>query len=253
MNKKRIGFLWVVVVVIGLAFMGCGNGDNGNGGHQFVGKVIDFASGKAAEVPVPDMTVKALDDSTGEELGNEVVSDESGMVYFDNLPQGRVGFKAVGKAGASIDTYQFNIDSSAQDELLWSVDNNTYLAAPAMAGYVQLDTLGAAAGATYWLDAEGKEIPVGCSSVQGSFDSGDIRYFGDNGMPTDPASRADVNPLNGYWLVGNIVPVNSAVTLEGYVDDLLLGSVRYFTYPKAVSIGNIYYEGAENPQPAGCE
>ena len=63
MNNKRFGLCWVIALTTGLALLGCGNG-NGNGeGQQFAGKVINFASGRAAEVPVPGLTVKALDDT----------------------------------------------------------------------------------------------------------------------------------------------------------------------------------------------
>ena len=181
------------------------------------------------------------------------------MVYFDGLPSGRVGFLVVGDGDKNVDTYQFNIESDAKDEILWSLDLNTYLAAPALAGYTQDMDLGAAAGATYWLDAQGEEIPVGCSTIQGDFDEGDIRYFGDNDMPTklladDPNfGRDDVNPLNGYWLVGNITPVDTPVTVDGYVGTQKLGSVRYFTHRFSVSIGNIYYKEATNPEPDDCQ
>ena len=150
MNKKRIGLLWVGILAFGLAVSGCGGDDGGNGGHQFSGKVIDFASGKAEAVPKPGMKVRALDDATGADLNMEEVADSMGMVHFSGLPAGRVGFLSVGVDGETVDTYQFNIDSSAQDEILWSVDLGTYQMAPALAGYVQDPIKGAAAGATYW-------------------------------------------------------------------------------------------------------
>jgi len=259
MNKKRIGLCGVALVAMGLMLIACGDDDGGNGGAQFRGRVIDFASGKADPVPKPGMTVVALNDETGESLNIEAVADSMGYVTFEGLPEGRVGFLSVGVTGETVDTYQFNIDSAAQDEILWSVDLGTYQMAPALAGYAQDGNKGAAAGATYWLDAQGNEVPVGCSTIQGDYDSGDIRYFGDNNLPTklladDPDDgRDNINPLNGYWLVGNIVPVNEPVIIEGFMDTQSLGTVRYFAYPNSVSIGNIYYEGASNPQPSDCQ
>lgn len=256
MNQKRIGLGWVVALTIGLALTGC-NG-NGDGTHQFSGKLINFASGKVAAVPVVDQTVVALDNESGAELNIETVSDAEGMVYFDGLPEGRVGFLSVGISGTNVDTYQFNIDSNAQDEILWSVDLGTYQMAPALAGYEQDDAKGAAAGATYWLDGT-TEVPIGCSTIQGDYDSGDIRYFGDNNMPTKTLAqdavdgRDNVNPINGYWLVGNIEPIEEPFTITASMDTQELGSVRYFAYEFSVSIGNIYYEGASNPQPSDCE
>lgn len=259
MNRKRFGTACLVLSLMMCgAFAGCG--DDGDGGATFRGKLIDFKSGRAEEKPVPGYTIKALNNETGEPLaGFEADTDASGMVQFNGLPTGKVGFLAVGVTGESVDTYQFNIASVTPEdyEILWVVDLGTYQMGPGLAG-ITLDTSkGIAAGAVYWVNPQEQEEIVGCATVKADPESGDVRYFGDGGMPTkllvdDPDNGRDsTNKLNGYYLIGNIEP--GPVKINGYINAELKGSVDFITFGESIGISNIYVEGASNPQPQDCQ
>jgi hypothetical protein len=259
MKRKRIGVAGLVLsMAIFLVFSGCG--DDGGGEAAFRGKLIDFKSGRAEEKPVPKITIKAIDNGTGQPLaGFEAVSDASGMVKFDGLPAGKVGFLAVGEPGESVDTYQFNIESVTPEnyEILWIVDLGTYQMGPGLAG-IDLDTSkGVAAGAVYWVNPQNQEEIVGCATVKADPESGDVRYFGDGGMPTkltseDPENGRDsTNKLNGYYLIGNIDP--GPVKIDAYVNNEPKGNVEFVTFGESICISNIYLGGDSNPQPQDCE
>jgi hypothetical protein len=260
MKRKKFSSLVLgLCVALAMPLIGCG--DDGNGGsHQFTGILGSFASSRGDDglpaEPVSGITVKALDNETGDELGKETKSDAKGYVVFDGLPAGKVGFMAVGVTGDLVDTYQFEIDSDSQDEVLWVVDFNTYTAAPALAAVTIDPSKGIAAGAIYWKDTAECEYPIGCATVKTDPESGEVRYFGDNDMPTktkaDDAEngRDDVNPLNGYYLVANIDP--GPVAVNAYMGTDLLGSTNFVVFADSICIGNIYPEAASNPQPDTC-
>lgn len=228
--------------------------------HQstFCALVLDFSSGSEPGVPVSGVSVKALDNDTGVAIdGMECVSDSDGNVTFSMLPVGEVGFQVVGIPGEYVDTYQFNIGSPSMKSVLWIMDFSTYTAAPLIAGVTVVPEKGLVVGATYWEDAQGSKHPVGCSTVKTESESGDVRYFGDNDMPTktladDPFNgRDDINPLNGYWLIANVDL--GVVTIGSYLVDQLLSSTSCVMFANSVCIANIYVEGASNPQPANCD
>jgi hypothetical protein len=220
-----------------------------------------FASGRGSDGRPNDrvagITVKALDNVTGVPIaGMESVSDSNGIVVFNGLPAGEVGFHAVGVQGDFVDTYQFNINSNSTNAVLWIMDYNTYVAAPMIAGVTVEPDKSLLVGAVYWEDAQGCMNPVGCSTVKTNPESGDVRYFADNGMPTktiadDPvAGRDDINPLNGYWLIANVD--SGPVSIGGYMADQLLGSITCVMFADSVCIGDIIIGGSSNPQPGTC-
>jgi hypothetical protein len=220
-----------------------------------------FASGRGSDgrpnERVAGITVKALDNVTGVPIaGMESVSDSNGIVVFNGLPAGEVGFHAVGVQGDFVDTYQFNINSNSTNAVLWIMDYNTYVAAPMIAGVTVEPDKSLIVGTVYWEDAQGCMNPVGCSTVKTNPESGDVRYFADNGMPTktiadDPvAGRDDINPLNGYWLIANVD--SGPVSIGGYMADQLLGSITCVMFADSVCIGDIIIGGSSNPQPGTC-
>jgi hypothetical protein len=259
MKRRRIVVASLVLpLTVCLVLAACG--DDGGETAAFRGKLIDFKSGRAEEKPVPRIKIKAIDNDTGKPLaGFETVSDASGMVTFDGLPGEKVGFLAEGVLGESVDTYQFNIKSVTPEEyeILWLVDLGTYQMGPGLAG-ITLDTSkGVAAGAVYWANPQGQEEIVGCTTIKADPESGDVRYFGDGGMPTkltseDPQNGRDsTNKLNGYYLIGNIEP--GSVKVNAYVDGESKGNVDFVTFGESICISNIYLEGDSNPQSQDCQ
>jgi len=237
-----------------LLFAGCGDDSSESG--QFKANVHNFVSDK----PLSGVKVWALNNTTGEKLPNvdPQVSDGSGWVVFNNLPDEEVGFLCEGEgAGTSrtkADTYQFNIDSGAQDEKLWSVDGNTYNVAP-LGAHLNLDaTKGVAAGAVYWVNDSGEEEIVGCATVKTKPEGGEARYFTAARLPVPIEDQSVTDTSTGYFLVGNISVGD--VDLEAYVGETKIGSVHFVVKPDSICIGNIYAERSKftaNPMPASCK
>jgi hypothetical protein len=233
------------LLTLAVALMGCGGSESKT---SFKAKMQHFGG----EDLVPNIEVRALNNTSGAELGITATTDAAGWVTFEGLPEGNVGFRSVADANQTfVDTYQFNIDSKAQDERLWIVDQTTYLGAPLMAGLTLTPGKAVVAGGVYWVNATDEEETVGCATVKADPESGDVRYFGDNGMPTTIDQRSNTNPLVSYYLIANLNPGASMV--KGFLDAAEKGSTALVTFGDAISISNIYFEGAANPTPAACQ
>jgi hypothetical protein len=280
MNRLKIlGFGLFGALLLSLVTLGCGSDDDddndtagtggaGGGGADtvtFQGKLLD----NPTEVPVPGVTVQALDNESGEKLGIKAVSESDGSVTLKGLPKGKVGFLAVGTPGKSVDTFQYNIDSDAKDEQLWIFAKNVADLVPTLADFTTDPTKAYVGGALYWVNDKGEEEPVGCATVRIEGDLGEPRYFGnanlpirDTPNPDDPEGeyRTDSNPLNGRFFFANIPPGKQKIYMV--VDGADVGSTELMLFAGeessdgelSVCISNIYVEGMdENPTPADCE
>lgn len=246
MKRKTIGITSLAIfLAVGFALTGCGDDNGSTAGFK---AYIEHFGGTDR---VSGMEVRAIDNNTGQELGINATSDSSGWVKFNGLPAGEVGFRCVGVPGDWVDTYQFNIDSTAQDERLWAVDLTTYTGVPLMAGITMIDGKAIVAGAVYWVNALDEEEPVGCVTVDSTPVSPDVRYMGETGTPTTIAEQPDTHPLWGRFVVANLDP--GSATTTAYDGTTALGSTSLFTYADSIAISNIYHEGTSNPTPAGCE
>ena len=260
MKLKTIALFAMFAVFFGTIGMGCG--DDGGDPITFKAYLQHFGG----DDWVANVEIRALDNQTGNELGITTSSYGEGWLEFtEALPgdaDGLVGFRAVGgtiDGTAYVDTYQFNIPASALDERLWVVDETTYLGAPLMAGVMKEDGVtpgldpGTAvlAGGVYFEEANGLENHIGCATAEMDPVGGQVRYFGDNGLPTTLATRDTTNPLVAYYLVANIDP--GRVTARAYVDAQEIGSTSLHIYADAVSISNIYATTATDPEPADCQ
>ncbi len=268
MTTKRISVLFVILALASGALCGCGGNGDGNGGQTtFKAKLQHFGG----EDLVPGIELIVLNNGTGDETDLKATTDSSGWVSFkeeilDEAVEDEdgdlvVGFRAKGaKVGGAMykDTYQFNIDAAVLDERLWVVDESTYLGAPLMAGVTLEPGKAVLAGGIYWVDSEEIECHVGCATAKIYPESGDVRYFGDNGMPTTIESRPTTNPLVAYYLVANIEP--GPTVARAYMcdnppcgDEDEIGHTSLHVYADAISISNIYADTAEDPTPANCE
>ncbi len=280
---KQVGWS-TLAIFLTVIFGACGGG--GNNQAQFKATVKD----RMSRNPMANVTVTAVSNTTGDPIsGQEKVSAADGTVLFEGLPGDKVGFLCHGIVGQHVDTYQFNISTTAQDEELWLVDLGTYQMAPALAG-VKLDTTkGLVAGSIYWVNASDEEEPIGCAKVTSTV-GGIVRYFGANELPVKPASgdagcsdpnctedctdpancdavnctkncidagagRDGTHPNNGLFLIANMTP--GPTTMKIMVDGVEKGSVNVVTFgaENTVLISNIYADSAldANPTPAGCQ
>jgi hypothetical protein len=254
MNARKIGVICVVCVFAMSGLMiGCGSSNGGNGEKTFKAYIQHFGG----DDYVNGMEVEALSNSTGDSLGITATSDATGWVTFnwgEIAVEPKVGFLCKGVAGDWRDTYQFDIDSEAQDERLWALDETTWVGAPLMAGITMIPGKALVAGGVYWEDKtqDMLEVHLGCATVKANPEDGDVRYFGDNGMPTTLELRENTNPLVAYYVVANMTP--GAQLIEAFVDTTKIGETDLFVYGDAVSISNIYADPDQpNPMPTACE
>jgi hypothetical protein len=246
MKGKKFGVVILgLCVVLAVSLVGCG--DDGDSQAGFKAYIQHFGGDDL----VPSMNVEAIDNETGQLLGISAKSDASGWVKFNGLPAGKVGFLCKGVPGDWVDTYQFNLDSDAQDERLWAVDYTTYTGVPLMAGLVLEDGKAILAGGVYWVNAQDEEEHIGCATVKANPESGDVRYFDDNGMPTKLEFRENTNPLVAYYVIANMDP--GKADIEAYVDTQKIGTTQLHTYADSIAISNVYADTTSNPMPAGCQ
>jgi len=257
-RKVTVAFACLAITGM-IAFTGCGGGGDKPtfkaylqhfGGDDWVGGIA----------------IQVLDNDTGDEIGISSTSDAEGYVTFtEALPGTLCGFRAVGGdvGGATyVDTYQFNIACAALDERLWVVDETTYVGVPLSAGITKQDgTFGldpgtaVLAGGIYFEEESGVENHIGCATAATDPEDGQVRYFGDNGLPTTLDVRDTTNPLVAYYVVANLTPGPTLV--KAFLEGEEIGSTSLHVYADAVSISNIYSvsaaEGGTDPEPADCE
>ena len=149
-----------------------------------------------------------------------------------------------------LDTYQFHIDSSAQDEELFAVHMTTYELVKNLADIDPEEGKSIVAGAIYWINAAGEEEPVGCAQVRADPEQGLVRYMGGNGMPTKLETQSETHRLWGRFLLVDLDVGQPRA--KAFIDNVEIGQVQLVSYADSIAIANIYHEGDSNPTPAGC-
>ncbi|NOZ02035.1 MAG: hypothetical protein GXP54_09130 [Deltaproteobacteria bacterium] len=260
-----------VTVLVALAAMfatACGS-DSGSGTDNGVTTDTTVQLGTFKAVVKDNLTkaviegaeVTAVDNDTGELLEYKTVSDAQGNISMQVPKDILLGFRVT--ADLFKDTYQFNIDSNAQDEELWALSINGFQMAAGLAGFEPDKTKAVAAGAIYWVNEAGEEEYVSCGHVIAN-PEGEYRYFSETtGLPAPltevPNTMAGKG--EGRFVVGN-VPAGK-VTLTTYFGDdptstdNFIGKAHFFAYPDSIAITNVYADKdkypAENPSPATCQ
>ena len=124
-----------------------------------------------------------------------------------------------------------------------------------MAGIEVKEGTASVAGAFVWKNASGEDEPVSCGTVKVFVDGkedGEVRYFSDDDMPTNLDNRDSVNPLNGYYLAGNVPP--GKVTIKGYdPDGTEVGSISFPAVADSICISTLYVDSSHTSNPGGCE
>lgn len=258
--------LTVLIASLGCFVLGCdeeedGGSENTGSCHgdgdaadtSFTGYVQDLQSKQG----ISGLTVIALDNVTGEPLeGMETTSGTNGKIQFEGLPTGRVGFKVLGVRNSAdtgwekLDTYQFNIRSNGDGEVLWSVTFTTYKLVLTVTGIDLNPDKAIAAGGAYWLDPDNgcAEYPIGCGIAETETGEGDIRYSKDTTLPTSLDKQSNLSPTTGRWVAANLTP--GPVTVNIKVGEEVVGQSTFRAYPgMAISIGNVeaYEQYTTNP------
>ena len=202
-------------------------------------------TGFGTDQPVAGATVELLNNDTGAGTGTTTISGENGEVSLELETGMKVGFKAT--LANYKETYQFNISAEAQDETVWIVPESIYNMSLGLAGLQVQAGKGTVAGAVYFVNASNEEEPVGCATVESDPETEDIRYFGDNDLPTTLEKQAETYPGNGYFLVSNLD--EGQTTVKALVGAEEVGTVDIFTMKDSICISNIYVTTDTNP---GC-
>jgi hypothetical protein len=215
----------------------------------------DFQSKSAVE----GAKVEVLDNLTGIATGESVMSGADGAVSIELEKGIKVGFKV--SMADSRDTYQFGIDSEAQDETLWLVSETTYVLAPAAAGLTVDSSKGIVAGGVYFFNDlngndkidDGEEEKVGCATIA-TDPAGEYRYFNpSSGLPGPIADFPTTSKNLSYVLAGNVaIDSTGKIRMSALVNDVEVGSVDIFSFPESICISNIYVNTATNPTPVDC-
>jgi hypothetical protein len=221
----------------------------------FTGILIDFKS----KQQIAGATVTVLDNDTGEPLKDadgvvmETTSGAAGEVTF-TFPGSldKVGFLAV--LDGQKDTYQFQLPADGVEETLWTVDTQTYVGAPALAGVAQDSALGVLAGGIYYMNPEGEEEAIGCATADTDPAGGEVRYFGASGLPTTLDKQPSINPAVPYYLIANI-PVGKTTIKAFDSEGNEIGDTFIHSVAGAICIGNIYANDTvtANPTPVTCQ
>jgi hypothetical protein len=196
--------------------------------------------------------VRALDNTTGAELGINAISGPDGWVLFEELPAGLVGFKVVaGLFPMWKDTYQYYFSSSAKNEHIWFVNEPTYISFPQASGLTPIAGNALFFGKLVWENTEGEYEDVGCATIEATPNGGVVRYFSDAGYPIPIDGRDRTNPLASQFMIVNVGPGQTTVT--ALINDIAVGSIQAVCFANSVCIADIVLGGASNPTPDWCE
>jgi hypothetical protein len=279
-NRSVIGGFIVILVVTGI--VGCG--DSSSESKGFTATVLDFFN----KITVPGATAHAVDNSTAADLGISQVSDAYGKVAFDfsATPQKNdlVGFKddsIVVGVTQYIETYKFNLKTTAKNAQIWLFDKVTFDQSVGLEDKAHQDMFfadlasggyGTFGGRVYFVDSRGVETPVGCATVALSMSGVDTTElnkwlvystsqsfpapFGPVDAAHPDAARNMTNPLSGDYSSGHIPP--GTLHMVASVDGTPVGSADVIVLPATPNkytfiVGNIYVDTPTNPTPSGCK
>ena len=225
--------------------------DNGADSSTDGGTValVDFTAtliGFGTDLPTVEAKVELLDNVTGKEIGMWMTSNDLGTVIFTDLPENKpVGFLAT-KTNHK-DTYQFHLNPDSKDETLWIVPNSIYTLALGLAGLQVEPGKGTLAGAVYFVDKAGEEIPLGCLDVSSDPSTEDVRYMeGESGLPTSLDKQGQTHPAHGRFLMTNLA--EGKVDIMARAGNALVGSTQIHVVGDSIAIGNIYANKASTFQ-----
>ncbi|MBW1812054.1 MAG: hypothetical protein JRJ87_27965 [Deltaproteobacteria bacterium] len=192
------------------------------------------------EALIYNVEIRALDNTSGAELGINAVSGTNGWVAFEELPDGPVGFRAVGVPDAFVDTYQYHFASASVGERIWIVDETNFVGAPLMAGVNQLAGNALIFGRLSWLSATGDDEDVGCATIEVTPDNGEVRYM-----------RDSTNPMVSYFMIANVAP--GLTTVTAFPVSTEVRNTQVMCFADSVCMADIVLRGPGNPTPDGCE
>jgi hypothetical protein len=275
-ERSQVGLCALLFALSGAA--ACGDdpqeGDDMEGTQttRYTASVTDSSS----DQPIIGLSVHVLDNQTGQKTGQSAVTDANGRITLDDVQTDATGKFAVLVQGApgdsgSMDTFMYNLDPNAKDDVLRSVGTGAIAIATAAGNFKPNKDAGPISGAIFTGTGAMDRLPAACLTVElAGYEDAPvmtnkpcteqdicIRYFFEQRVPDFGASHTSA--ANGRFFVAN-APAG-AHTLNVKAGDQIIASTRLVVVPRkegttgeTISVANVYL-GAGNTNPAAgtCE
>jgi hypothetical protein len=275
LKRSQVGLCALMFALSGAAACGDDPQEGDTGGEyetRFTASVTDSSSDQA----VIGLTVHVLDNQTGVKTGQSAVTDVNGRITLDDVKTDAGGRFAVlvqgvpGETG-SMDTFMYNLDPNAKDDILRSVGTGAIALATAAGNFKGSKDAGPISGAIFTGIGAMDRTPAACLTVElEGFEDAPImtnmacteqdlcvRYFFTQRVPDFAASFT--SSANGRFYVAN-APAGEH-TLNIKANGQVIASTRLVVVPRkdgttgeTISVANVYL-GAGNTNPAAgtCE
>jgi len=146
-----------------------------------------------ADQLIEGITVKAVDNETGEDLGIEDETDSEGKFTLEGIKGKAVGVLAVGGKDADdtqrIDTYTFNLNSKATNYPIYNTSTDLAAMVEGAANIEYDEDVAAVTTGVYRIDSKGAGTPVSCATL----------------TATDPETDEPVDGLT-FYVAANRMP-----------------------------------------------
>ncbi len=248
------------------------NGDGDTEGTRYTASVTDSSS----DMPIRDLKVHVLDNATGMKTGQMAVTDAQGRITLEDVQVDASGKFAVlveGTPGGTgyMDTFQYNLDPRAENDILRVVGTGAIAIATAAANFQADPAAGPISGAIFTGTGSSDRLPADCLKIElAGFEDAPaktgeactaqdvcIRYFFDQRIPDFAATHT--SSANGRFFIAN-APAGEH-TLNVKANGQTIASTRLVVIPRnqgttgeTISVANIYLgAGNANPVAGTCK
>jgi hypothetical protein len=274
-QPSRRSRVWMFGLLVVLA---CGDdaASEEEQGGTYTTRYSASVTDSSSDQPVIGLMVHVLDNQTGKKTGQSAVTDAAGRITLDDVKTDADGKFAVlvqgvaGEAG-SMDTFQYNLDPNAQDDILRSVGTGAIALATAAANFEANEEAGPISGAVFTGTGAANRVPAACLTLEleghedaplktnmpCTADDICIRYFFEQRVPDFGASHT--SSANGRFFIANAPAGPQKVNVKANGETI--ASVRLVVTPRkegttgeTISVANVYLgEGDSNPAAGSCE
>lgn len=249
-----------------------GDGDSDGSGTRYTASVTDSSS----DMAIRDLKVHVLDNATGMKTGQVATTDLQGRITLEDVKVDASGRFAVlvegtqGEAGY-MDTFQYNLDPNAQNDILRVVGTGAIAIATAAANFKADPAAGPISGAIFTGTGASDRKAADCLKIElAGFEDAPvktgeactaedlcIRYFFDQRIPDFAATHT--SSANGRFYVANAPAGEHTINVKANGETI--ASTRLVVIPRnqgttgeTISVANIYLgAGNTNPLAGTCK
>ncbi|MFT3924698.1 MAG: carboxypeptidase-like regulatory domain-containing protein [Myxococcales bacterium] len=266
------------------ALMGCGDDEPAQGAEVGDGDATEPGSthytasvtDSSSDMPIGGLNVFVLDNKTGMKTGQKAQTDANGKIALDDVQvdaDGKFGVLVEGKPGDTgfLDTFQYNLNPNAQNDILRIVATGAIALATAAANFDENPATGPVSGAVFTGTGAADRLPADCLTIElEGFEDAPVktgmrctqddlcvRYFFDQRIPDFGATHTSA--ANGRFYIANVPP--GPHTLHVIANGQKIASTSLVvtarnqgTTGETISVANIYLgAGDTNPAKGSCE